>query len=196
MPRRVRRQLLAISTEGKSTPAGGCRALTAGERALAARVFGTALAVDPVRLHRAKWWMWQPAWIAMAPDGHIWFHPNGTDWSEDFSAEPLGLRGHFVHELVHVWQHQQGENLRWRRPPFARYRYLPLVPGRPFSAYGLEQQAEIVREAYLLAEGWQLPGRPPLATYVALVPFAAGLAGPSLSSPSRHSQAPGAGAGP
>ncbi|MFQ3596535.1 MAG: hypothetical protein SNJ63_10535, partial [Sphingomonadaceae bacterium] len=50
--------------------------------------------------------------------------------------------------------------------------YLPLAPGRPFRAYGIEQQAEIVRDAYLLAEGWKLPGRPPLAAYAALIPFA------------------------
>ncbi|MFN7174581.1 MAG: aminotransferase class I/II-fold pyridoxal phosphate-dependent enzyme, partial [Thermaurantiacus tibetensis] len=42
-------------------------------------------------------------------------------------AEPLAARGHFVHELVHVWQHQQGIRLPWRRLPFARYRYLPLA---------------------------------------------------------------------
>lgn len=177
----------AISTDppagGGGTREGGCRSLTPGERTLAARVFGTALDPGPVRLHRAKWWMWQPAWIAMAPDGQLWFHPNGSDWSEDFAAEPLPARAHFVHELVHVWQHQAGIDLRWRRPPFARYRYLPLVPGRPFHAYGLEQQAEMVREAYLLAEGWRLPGRPPLADYLALIPFAAGLAGPAAVSP-------------
>lgn len=159
------------------TPAGGFRLLTAGERALVRRVFGDTLCCDGVRIHRAKWWMWQPASIAMAPDGHVWFHPSGADWSEDFAREPLGSRALFVHELTHVWQHQQGIDLRWRRPPFARYRYLPLVPGKPFAAYGLEQQAEIVREAYLLAEGWKLPGRPPLADYLALLPFPSKLAG-------------------
>ena len=141
---------------------------------LAERVFGPALDPEPVRINRLKWWMWQPAWITMAPDGHLWFHPNGDVWSADFSAEGPALRGHFVHELTHVWQHQQGISLIFRRPPFARYRYLPLVPGKPFHRYGLEQQAEIVKDAYLLGEGLRLPGRPPLETYRALLPFAAG----------------------
>lgn len=175
MPRPGPPETLAPTRAEAGTAAGASRGLTTGERALAGRVFGGALACDGVRLHRAKWWIWQPKWIAMAPDGHLWFHPAGSDWSEDFSAEPLGLRAHFVHELVHVFQYQQGIDLRWRRPPLARYRYLPLVPGKPFRAYGLEQQAEIVREAYMLAEGWSLPGRPPLAAYLALLPFAAGL---------------------
>jgi hypothetical protein len=111
----------------------------------------------------------------MAPDGHLWFHPNGRDWSEDFSDAPLSSRGHFLHEMVHVWQHQQGVNLRLRRHPFMRYAYLPLAPGKPFSAYNLEQQAEIVREAWTIAEGWKLPGRPPIEAYRALLPFASPL---------------------
>jgi hypothetical protein len=147
------------------------RALTAGECALVGRVFGDAIACAGVRVNRLKWWMWQPAWVTMAPDGHLWFHPNGGVWSADFSAEPIWLRAHFVHEMVHVWQHQQGVNLVLRRPPFARYRYLPLVEGRPFARYGLEQQAEIVKDAYLLAEGLGLQGRPPLEAYRALTRF-------------------------
>jgi hypothetical protein len=184
MPKRAPPPRLPTSTE----PGTG-RPLSEGERALVAHVFGSALDPAPVLVHRAKWWMWQPAWIAMAPDGHLWFHPNGSDWSEDFSLEPLGRRGLFVHEMVHVWQRQQGIDLRFRRPPFARYRYLPLRPGRAFADYGLEQQAEIVREAYLLAEGWSLPGRPPIEAYLSLIPFASGLLalqrGKGISSPAR-----------
>ncbi len=88
----------------------------------------------------------------MAPDGGIWFHPEGGCWSDDFAAEKLPLRALFVHELVHCWQHQQGLNLILRRPPFARYRYA-LMPGKPFARYGIEQQACIVEDAYRLREG-------------------------------------------
>ena len=118
--------------------------------------------------------MLQPAWVTMAPDGHIWFHPNGDSWCEDFSCAGPTLQGHFVHEMVHVWQHQQGIDLRLRRLPFARYRYLPLQPGKRFQSYGLEQQAEIVRDAFMLAWGYRLPWRPPLADYARLIPFWAG----------------------
>lgn len=148
--------------------------MTEGERALAAGVFGVSLALDPIRVHRRKWWMWQPAWVTMAPDGHLWFHPNGQAWCPDFSCAGWPLKGHFVHELVHVWQHQCGVKLIWQRPPWARYRYLPLVPGRPFARYGLEQQAEIVKDGWLLAQGVPLPGRPPLEAYRALLPFPLG----------------------
>ncbi len=147
------------------------RLLSSGERALARFAFGEALALEAVRLHQAKWWMWQPAWVTMAPDGHIWFHPNGRNWHADFADAPIGAQRHFIHEMVHVWQHQQGLDLRLKRLPFARYRYLPLLPGRPFHRYGIEQQAEIVADAFTLARGYGLKGRAPLADYAALIPF-------------------------
>ncbi len=146
------------------------RPLTDGECDLAASVFGAALDPATVTIRRAKWFMFQPAWITMAPDGHIWFHPNGPSWSADFAAEPLHARAHFIHEMTHVWQHQTGINLVLRRLPFARYRYR-LTPGKPFTRYGLEQQASIVEDAYLLREGRTRTGRAPLADYASLLPF-------------------------
>jgi len=123
------------------------RPLTPGEVALVASVFGDALDVRTVTLRRAKFWLLQPVWVVMAPDGHIWFHPDGNAWSDDFSAAPLHARALFVHEMVHVWQRQRGIRLWLRRYPLARYAYA-LVPGKPFGRYGIEQQACIVEDAY------------------------------------------------
>ena len=150
---------------------GLIRPLSGGERAIAARVFGTALDPDLVRIRRAKWFMLQPAWVTMAPDGDIWLHPNGGLWSLDYSIEPLPWRALFVHELTHVWQHQQGINLLLARRPFARYTYLPLTPGKPFAAYGIEQQAVIVEHWYRLLEDKQVAGAPGIETYAELLPF-------------------------
>ena len=153
------------------TPSIKSRPPTPGELALIASVFGDALDPTGVTFRHAKWWIFQPRRVVMAPDGHIWFHPRNLSWRDDFTTAPLPLRALVVHELVHVWQRQQGINLLLRRYPFARYRYLPLKPGKPFGAYGIEQQAEIVRHAYLLREGGRVPGAPPLEVYAALIPF-------------------------
>lgn len=153
---------------------GESRPLTPGERHLVEQVFGTAIDCAPVRIHRAKWWMWQPAWVTMAPDGHLWFHPNDRGWHADFAAAPIWSQRHFIHEMTHVWQHQRGIDLLLKRPPFARYRYLPLEPRRPFLRYGLEQQAEITADAFCLQRGLRLANRPSLATYAALIPFWSG----------------------
>jgi len=147
------------------------RPLTLGEVALVRSIFGDAIDCERVRLHRATWWPFQPAGIVMAPDGDIWFHPDGL-WSDDFSAEPLGTQAFLIHEMTHVWQAQRGG--RWYLPlarhPFCRYGY-DWTPGRPFRRYGIEQQAEIVRHAFLLRHGVAVEGKPGRETYDVLLPF-------------------------
>lgn len=151
------------------------RALTAGECAMVAGLFGTAIDPAVVRVYCCKWWVGQPASVTMAPDGHLWFHPQGELYCTDFAAAPIWTQAHFIHEMAHVWQHQQGVKLWLKRLPFARYRYLPLAPGKPFHRYGIEQQAEIIRDYWLLRRGIRLDGRPPLDSYVDLIPFAENL---------------------
>ena len=146
------------------------RPLTPGEAALAASVFGDALDPARARVANRKWAFFQPRNTTMAPLGTIHFNPASGRYRDDFAAAPLGLQGLFVHELVHVWQHQQGIFLPLRRHPFCRYSYA-LEPGRPFHRYGLEQQAEIVRHAFLLRHGASVPGAAPLAQYESLLPF-------------------------
>lgn len=148
-----------------SAPAS--RALTTGEAALARSIFGSAIAYDRVRVHRRRWWPLQPANVCMAPDGDLWFAAASDLWRDDFAQASLGLQGLFIHEMTHVWQAQRGG--RWFLPlvrhPFCRYRYRP-VPGKPFAHYGIEQQAEIVRHAFLSRRG--VPGVPDGS---ALLPF-------------------------
>lgn len=146
------------------------RPLTPGEVALARSVFGDAIDYDRPRLHNRKWAFFQPRNTTMAPLGSIHFNPASALYREDFAVAPLGLQGLLIHELVHVWQHQQGLFLPIRRHPFCRYGYT-LEPGKPFARYGIEQQAEIVRHAFLLRRGADLPGAAPLCQYDALLPF-------------------------
>lgn len=79
-----------------------------------------------------------------------------------------------MHEMTHVWQTQQRG--RWYLPlhrhPFCRYSY-SLKPGLPLARYGIEQQAEIVRHAFLLAQGVSLAEASSLDSYQAMLPFGA-----------------------
>ena len=138
------------------------RPLTPGEIELARSVFGDAIDYSRVRLIKGKWWPFHPRNAAMAPMGNIYFHPQGHVWSEDFSKEPLGTQGFFVHEMTHVWQTQKSGRfyLPLMRHPFCRYDY-ELKPGKPFHRYGLEQQAEIVAHVFLAARGASPPTVPP-----------------------------------
>jgi hypothetical protein len=148
------------------------RPLTQEEVTLARSVFGDAIAYDKVRVHNRKWWPFQPRRVTMAPDGHLWFHPQGNLYCDDFCTSPLNIQGLFIHEMTHAWQAQRGGKwfLPLMRHPFCRYGY-KIQPGKPFTHYGLEQQAEIIRHSFLLRQGVPLPDKPPLADYEALLPF-------------------------
>lgn len=148
------------------------RLLTRGETALVRSVFGDAIDARPVRVHRRRWFPFQPRETIMAPQGHIHVHPRSSLWSDDFAAADTHLQGLFLHEMTHVWQAQQRG--RWYLPlmrhPFCRYHYA-LRPGWPLERYGVEQQAEIVRHAFLLREGVPVRGAPGLEQYRSLLPF-------------------------
>ncbi len=137
------------------------RPLTSGERILAGSIFGESLDYEAVRIHHRKWIFFQPKRAIMAPDGHIWVHPQSDLWSEDYSAARLGLQALFMHEMTHVWQAQKMG--RWylvlMRHPFCRYQY-SFIPGWPLMRYGLEQQAEIVRHVFLARVGAPQGGAP------------------------------------
>ena len=131
-------------------------------------IFRDAIDYSKVRLIKGKWWPLQPRNAAMAPSGNIYFHPTAGGWSDDFSNEPIGRQGFFIHEMTHVWQAQRGGRLYLplMRHPFARYAYR-LRPGKSFDRYGLEQQAEIVRHIFLADRGAAVQPNPPRS----LLPF-------------------------
>ena len=145
------------------------RPLTDQEVALARSVFGSAIDYKRVRIHNRTWWWFQPRRITMAPDGHLWFHPKGGLFCDDYCTAGLDLQGHFLHEMTHVWQHQRGIFLPLRRLPLARYHY-SIKPGWPLERYGLEQQAEIIRHLFLLRQGRTVIGAPPLSVYESILP--------------------------
>lgn len=154
-------------------PAGGERPLTPGEVALAQSVFGDAVDCSIVTIRRRKWFPFQPRKVTMAPRGHLHFHPGGHGYCDDFASAALHRQAHFIHEMVHVWQTQtRGEwYLVLHRHPWCRYDY-SIKPGWPLARYGIEQQAEIVRHAFMLRAGAQVAGAPPYEQYRSILPFA------------------------
>jgi hypothetical protein len=144
------------------------RLLTEGEKKLARSVYRDTINLDHVEVRRRKWFPFQPRETIMAPTGHLHFHPKGSAWREDFSKAELGLQGLFIHELCHVWQTQRGIFLPLKRHPFCRYHYR-ITPGWTLDRYGLEQQAEIVRHAFIQREGGFLPGLADAPTYEGLL---------------------------
>ena len=108
----------------------------------------------------------------MAPRGHLHFHPASENYCDDFAQASVTRQGLFIHEMVHVWQTQtRGEwYLVTRRMPWARYDY-SLKPGWSLEKYGIEQQAEIVKHAFLMRKGLKLAGVAHVSAYDMLVNF-------------------------
>lgn len=108
----------------------------------------------------------------MAPRGHLHFHPLSDNYCEDFAQADIFKQALFIHEMTHVWQTQVLGNwyLVTHRMPWARYDY-SLKPGWPLTRYGIEQQAEIVKHAFMLRNGVKLAGIADKAAYDVLVDF-------------------------
>ncbi len=122
------------------------RALTDGERALAKSVFGDVLKLDSIQICSSPLIL---KGYAMSPNGSIYFNPK--DLSADFSQLSLETQSWLIHELVHVWQIQQGVKVVLHALFDRRYRYA-LKEGKAFFQYGLEQQAKMVEDYFLKRE--------------------------------------------
>ena len=144
------------------------RRLTDGERALAHEVFGDALALERVRILASPF---ARAFVPGRWAGRDWIvWPRGR-LPDDIAAAPLKTQATFIHELVHVWQGQQGVNLLLAK--------LKAGDGRTAYAYPLEQcvwdgpnieqQASAVEHAFRLSRGQPAPAR--AAFYRSVVPF-------------------------
>lgn len=161
-----------LTEAARTCPVGGERPLTEGEIALARGVFGTAIDYAKVTVRRRKFFPFQPRRVTMAPRGHLHFHPLGDGYCDDFAAQPPLRQGHFIHEMTHVWQTQSRGDwyLLLHRHPLCRYDY-SLRPGWRLERYGIEQQAEIVRHAFLLRRGLRIAGVGDPRAYELLVAF-------------------------
>ena len=147
------------------------RGLTGGEAALATSVFGQDITLETVRILASPW----PFDRAFVPGR--WF---GCDWIvwpragllPDISKGPLHLQATLIHELVHVWQAQQGVNLLIAKlragDSRASYRY-PLDPTCGWASLNIEQQAMAVEHRFRLSRGGAVPADG--AFYDRLCPF-------------------------
>lgn len=148
------------------------RALTAAEQALATAVFGEALDPRPVRLLAAPW-PFRRAFVAGRWFGRDWIVWPRVGLPDEFTAGPLGLQAVLVHELVHVWQAQQGVNLLLAklRAGDRRESYVYPVDDRcDWPTLNIEQQAMAVEHAFRLAGGEPAPAS--AAFYRSVLPFA------------------------
>jgi hypothetical protein len=127
------------------------RPLTAGEIHMARQLFRESIDYAKVRVHnRGFFWLnLQSRNTAVTPNGEIYF--NEEDFSEDFSKGLPEQMHWFMHEMVHVWQHQLGYPVMLRGAFRAGLNYeYSLRPGTTLSDYDMEAQGNILADYFVL----------------------------------------------
>ncbi|AVR02338.1 hypothetical protein [Pluralibacter gergoviae] len=132
-------------------PEGSSRLLTVGEISLARTVFRDAIKYYEVKVHNDSYlpFNMQSADVAMTPNGEIYYRD--PHYRDDFSTEVPRYKHWFIHEMVHVLQHQVGMNVRTRGAFSwaASYEY-SLPSDKKLADFGMEQQASIVSDYFFL----------------------------------------------
>lgn len=139
------------------------RPLTAGEIAMLEPIFKDSLDYKAVRVINNSF-PFQPENVYMTPRGHV--YAPGSLWQDDFSRA-VRYRSVFVHEMTHVWQYANGMDLigqsvveftRNRGSYEKAYAY-ELDAARDLTDYGMEQQASIVEDYFVVASESSEPRR-------------------------------------
>lgn len=143
------------------------RFLTEGEIELLAPIFGAGVDTALVRVAPAKFVRFQDDYTYMTPSNTI--YAPGDLFRDDFSAAEIDpyLQGVFVHEVAHVWQHQNGMDLiaaglitfAGTHGDYAKAYPYTLDAARDLTEYGIEQQASIVEDWFLMQVHGLAPGR-------------------------------------
>jgi hypothetical protein len=125
------------------------RLLTAGEAAMASLLFRDAVDYGRVRIHARRYMPFQPRSCAMSPNGSIYFHRSRC--LVDFSKGDPAARHWFMHEMVHVWQHQLGYPVRLRGALRIGldYAYV-LAPGKTLADFNMEAQGDLLADYFAL----------------------------------------------
>lgn len=124
------------------------RLLTPGEINMVTSVFKNAIVLSQVRVRKGTLLPNQGKY-AITPFGEIYWPQKY--YSQDYSMELYSNQHFFMHEMVHIWQYQMGMQvaIRGAFSLMANYEY-GLEEGKFLSDYGMEQQASIIADYFIL----------------------------------------------
>ncbi|CAH0297684.1 hypothetical protein SRABI118_04283 [Massilia sp. Bi118] len=126
------------------------RGLTAGEIRMASLLFGGAIDYTRVRVHNRRYLsLLQPKNCAMTPNGSIYFHH--SCFLPDYSEGNPTVIHWFMHEMVHVWQHQLGYPVRLRGAIRLGLSYhYELREDATLADYNMEAQGDLLADYFAL----------------------------------------------
>jgi hypothetical protein len=125
------------------------RPLTENEIAMASLLFRDAIDYSRVRIHGRRYMPFQPKNCCMTPNGSMYFHR--SCFLPDYTRGDPSAIHWFIHEMVHVWQHQLGYPVRLRGAirlglPYA----YSLRAGTTLADYNMEAQGDLLADYFVL----------------------------------------------
>jgi len=125
------------------------RCLAAGEIALASLLFGDAIDYARVRIYSRRYMPFQPKNCCMTPNGSMYFHR--SCFLPDYTrGDPPAIHW-FMHEMVHVWQHQLGYPVRLRGMFRIGLSYgYTLREDATLADYNMEAQGDLLADYFVL----------------------------------------------
>jgi hypothetical protein len=125
------------------------RPLTENEIAMASLLFRDAIDYSRVRIHGRRYMPFQPKNCCMTPNGSMYFHR--SCFLPDYSRADPGAIHWFMHEMVHVWQHQLGYPVRLRGAVRIGLSYAyTLREGAHLADYNMEAQGDLLADYFVL----------------------------------------------
>jgi len=125
------------------------RPLSEGEIRLASLLFGDAIDVTRVRIHNRRYMPFQPRNCCMTPNGSMYFHH--SCFLPDYArGDPPAIHW-FMHEMVHVWQHQLGYPVRLRGAFRIGLSYgYTLTEDSTLEDFNMEAQGDLLADYFVL----------------------------------------------
>lgn len=125
------------------------RALTKNEIAMASLLFRDAIDYSRVRIHGRRYIPFQPTNCCMTPNGSMYFHR--SCFLPDYTrGDPTAIHW-FMHEMVHVWQHQLGYPVRLRGAVRIGLSYdYTLRDDATLADYNMEAQGDLLADYFVL----------------------------------------------
>jgi hypothetical protein len=132
------------------------RPLTEAEIAMASLLFRDAIDYSRVRIHGRRYMPLQPKNCCMTPNGSMYFHR--SCFLPDYTRADPGAVHWFMHEMVHVWQHQLGYPVRLRGAVRIGLSYdYTLREDATLADYNMEAQGDLLADYFVL----KYLGKPP-----------------------------------
>ena len=112
---------------------------------MASLLFRDAIDYTRVRIHGRRYLPFQPKNCCMTPNGSMYFHH--SCFLPDYTRGDPPVVHWFLHEMVHVWQHQLGYAVRLRGAVRIGLPYdYDLAPGKTLADFNMEAQGDLLAD--------------------------------------------------